>query len=434
MTLAFAQPETALRPPMHRAAGLAAAGACPAHPPLTPVRGRTTFQRLVMALHAVAALIDAQDDGAQAGLDDLLAQLQAHPDPRCTGLVVFASALAQRLQGRAREQANLYLRRFEVPQIELFNLLGRHVPMVGLATRIANDALAQAMAGHVHPTVIDVGIGTGRQLASLMTGLAAAWLLPRQLTVVGIEPAADALDQARASLQATAAALGVELHFHGFACAAEALTDGDWQAIGAACSARPAINAAFALHHIADDAQGRDQRQAVLRRLQQLDPQCLVLTEPDVDHLEPRFLQRFRNCFAHFGAVFAALDALTMDQADRDALKVGFFGREIADILGSAEHQRSERHESALAWMQRLADSGFTVQAPGNALPASDHRAVSVSLSGARVVIEAGGEAVVSVLLAVPRPGATAESAGHAPRNAHPCANPFAHPFARPCA
>jgi hypothetical protein len=372
----------------------------------------STFDRLAQALHGVAGLINAQDPQAEAALGRLLAQLQAHPDPRCTGLVVFASALAQRLRGKTSDEANLYLRRFEVPQIELFNLLGRHVPMAGLATRIANDALTQAMAGQTNPTLIDLGIGTGRQFNALLGELAAAGQLPRQLTVVGIEPAAEALQQARTTLQATASELGVELRFLGFASSVEALTDADWQAVSAACGARPAINAAFALHHIADNAAGQGQRRAVLSRLHGLNPRCLVLSEPDVDHLEPRFLQRFRNCFAHFGAVFAVLDKLPLSQADRDALKVGFFGREIADILGADEGQRSERHESAAAWMQHLALTGFDLQVPTAALPTSVHAAVSVERCGQRAAIVAAGVPVVSVFVAAPRPKATHSGLG----------------------
>jgi hypothetical protein len=183
---------------------------------------------------------------------------------------------------------------------------------------------------------------------------------------------------------------------------AEALTTADWQAIRAACSDRPAINAAFALHHIADDPQGRDQRSAVLARLHALQPRCLVLAEPDSDHLEPRLQARFGNCFRHFGAVFAALDALPLEQADRDALKVGFFGREVADILGPDERQRSERHESADSWTRRLVQAGFNLRVPQQPLPASGHVAVSVALNGARAEIAAAGVPVVAVFVAEP--------------------------------
>jgi SAM-dependent methyltransferase len=359
-----------------------------------------SFQALVQSLHAVASRVDAADPQADAALHGLMAQLQAHADPRCTGLFVFASALAQRLAGSACKQANLYLRRFEVPQIELFNLLGRHVPLAGMATRIANDAMAQAMAGQEHPTLIDVGIGTGRQFALLLEELAAARALPRRLTVIGIEPSASALGEARRTLITAALRLGVVLQFHGITASAEALGDSDWQAIAAACSSRPVINASFALHHIADDAQGQQQRNAVLTRLRALQPLCFVLSEPDVDHLEPRFLPRFRNCFAHFSAVFGVLDGLPLKQAERDALKVGFFGREIVDVLATPEPLRSERHEPADAWMQRLSATGFALQRATAPMPTSGQGGVAAVRRGHFAAIQAGSVPVVSVFIA----------------------------------
>ena len=80
--------------------------------------------------------------------------------------------------------ANLYLSRFEVPQIHLFNVLGRAVPFVGLATRISNDAIMQALAAQLRPTLIDVGIGTGCQACLLLDSLAQPGRLPRRLTVM----------------------------------------------------------------------------------------------------------------------------------------------------------------------------------------------------------------------------------------------------------
>ena len=373
-----------------------------ARPPVT-----ANYDFFVAELHRLAQRIASGDVQVDAALNQLLTQLQAHADPRCTGLYVFGSALAQRLAGDLAQDANLYLRRFDVPQIELFNLLGRCMPIVALATQVANNALAQAMQGQAHPIVIDIGIGTGRQVAALMEGLAAQGQLPKQMTVIGVEPAAEALAAARSALFASASRLGTTLRFHGFAACSETLSDVDWQALEALCVTRPVVNAAFALHHIADDAQGHCQRNRVLGRLHALEPLCLVLSEPDVDHLEPRFGARFENCFAHFGAVFQLLDVLDLAQHERDALKVGFFGREIHDILGTPEAQRRERHETAAAWLQRLQATGFEVQPAANGLPASSHAAVLAVKDGQRVVLMAGGESVVSVMVAKPRAAST---------------------------
>ena len=387
------------------------------------VQTASAFERLTSELHDMAGRIAAGDERAPVDLHRLISRLQGHADPRCTGLLVFASALAQRVSGAMAQTANLYLRRFEVPQIELFNLLGRCMPMVTLATQVANAVIAEALRGQAHATVIDIGIGTGRQIVALLEQLQAAGKLPAELTVIGVEPGLDALAAARSALAETTSRMGVALHFHGFASCAEALTDADWAAMQAQCATRPVINASFALHHIADNAQGHDQRSRVLRQLHALQPLALVLTEPDVDHLEPRFLPRFGHCLRHFGAVFDLLDALPITQAERDALKVGFFGREIADVLGTAEPLRSERHESTSAWQRRLAETGFVAPRLATSLPggltvgllASGHRFVSVQARSTHVVLASGGEPMVAILVATP-----AASPARPNRHKHP--------------
>ena len=327
-------------------------------------------------MHAVAGRVEAHDPAARCALQALLA-LTDHHDPRCVGLYMFAAALARRLAGIEVAQANLYLSGFEEPQIHLFNLLGRAVPFAQLATRICNDAIMQAIAGQQQPTVIDMGIGTGRQVGVLLDSLAAAGKLPRQLTVIGIEPSDWALDETWRHVEVTAARVGAKVVFIGIAASAEALSASDWHRVRNACTTRPVVNASFALHHIADAEVGDDQRDDALQRLRALNPALLVLAEPDVDHLEPRFYQRFQNCMAHFGAVFRRLDRLPLAQAGRDALKVGFFGRGIADILATPESQRSERHESAAQWLRRLQAAGFDSAFSGK-LPTANSSVVRI--------------------------------------------------------
>lgn len=358
---------------------------------------------LVQALHDVARRIEAGDAGADAALRALMARLDGHADARAVGLYVFAAGLARRLAGTAVAEANLYLGRFEVPQIHLFNLLGRAVPFVGLATRLCNEAILEAMRGVARPTLIDIGIGTGRQACLLLETMAASRCLPERLTVIGIEPSDWALDEARRSIETTAARLGADVVFLGLCGTAEQLEDADWRHIAQACTSRPVLNASFALHHIADDEQGNDQRDAVLARLCALDPARLVLAEPDVDHRERGFYARFTHCFAHFGAVFRTLDRLPLAQADRDALKVGFFGREIADILGNPEAVRSERHESSASWMRRLLAAGFALgvshdSADADAAPGG----VAVRVREGRLSVDADDDAVVAIFSAAP--------------------------------
>lgn len=365
----------------------------------------TRFGTQVQELHRLARAVDARSPGVRAGLQQWLDGVQRSDDPRHVGLYVFGAALAQRLDGRTAAEANLYLRRYERTQIELFNLLGRALPFVGLATAVCNQAIAQACRGARSAVLIDVGIGTGRQLLQLLPTLAAQGL--RELTLIGIEPAEAALRMAQTQLEAAGRELGLALRMLPVLGSVEALEEGQWALIRGLCSgAAPIINASFALHHVDDDGQGRDQRHCVLQRLRELDPALLVLAEPDVDHLETALYPRFRNCFAHFSAVFDTLDRLDLSQAERDALKVGFFGREIADILGQPEGRRSERHESASQWLRRLVDAGFDVTVDDEAVTVvagATQGPVQLRRRAYHCSLEAGGEPVVALFCARPQ-------------------------------
>lgn len=352
-------------------------------------------------LQQIARAIAVRSPGARAALQQWLEAVQASEDPRRNGLYVFGAALAQRLAGRTAAQANLYLNQFELPQIELFNLLGRALPFVGMATEICNAAILSELKASATPLLIDVGIGTGRQVQQLLPALPAAGI--RQLTVIGIEPSDWALQAAQTQLEAAARDLGLALHFIPLLGSVESLSQAQRQTLRDACAAqRPVINASFALHHIADDGEGQDQRQLVLQTLQALDPALLLLAEPDVDHLETELYPRFRNCFAHFSAVFATLDQLDLMPAERDALKVGFFGREIADILGQPEGSRSERHESAAQWLRRLAAAGFDVAVEASP-PESAAGPVQLRRRAYHLSLAVGDEPVVALFMARPQ-------------------------------
>jgi hypothetical protein len=280
---------------------------------------RTHVERLALVARDIA---QGDRDKADRDLVALLTEVGRDSDPKAINVYVFGAALARRISGTAAAEANLCLRQFEVPQIHLFNLLAISAPFVGLAGVIANREIRRAVRGEQHPTVIDVGIGTGRQVV------------------------ADAARKA-----------GLPVTFHPFLRAAEAITVDEWHMIRAACTARPVINASFALHHVGDVG-GKDVRNDVLRRLRWLDPKLCVLSEPNVHHYEKDFLRRFHNCWEHFSVAFAAVDRARAARRHKNALKVCFFGREIADILANPEEQRSERHESTASWLGRLAETG----------------------------------------------------------------------------
>lgn len=367
MSTPFA-PATPAAPPT---AVAAAAGARPQ--PVAdhaPTFGRAHHDTLLGQLHAVAQRIALDIPDTDLALLALMDQLDGHPDPRCVGLAAFAAGLARRLGGRAAQRADAAPA--ALAPAMLAELAARVVPFVGLASRLADAAVAEQMAGQAEATWIELGLGAGRLACQRIEALARQGRLPARLTVIGIDPDGAALQVAAQALAASARAAGSMLVFHAVASRVEALAETDWHAIAALCPTAPVVLALQLLHHLADDADGRDARDRVLRRLQALQPALLVLAEPDVDHLEPRFALRFANCFAHYAAVFRTLDRLPLAPAERDALKREHFGRQIADILGGPEHARHERHETAAMWARRLHAAGFELL-PGCAeLPRGD--------------------------------------------------------------
>lgn len=373
-------------------------------------------QARVDQLHRIAQRIAHDEAGADRELAGLLDDVGDDADPRAVLLYVFGAALARRLSPATERRAGLYLEQFEVPQIHLFQLLVTSLPLVGLATSLSNTLLARACLGDPSPTVIDVGVGSGRQLVTLIEALGAAspagLAAPPSLTILGVEPAGAALSEAGRSVAEAAARAGVAVTFHAFEGAAESLTASDWRRMRALCPSPPVINASFALHHVAD-LDGRDVRDDVLRRLRWLGPRLLVLSEPNLHSHERDFYTRFCLCFSHFEVVFAAIDALPVQDRDKNALKVCFFGREIVDMLGRPEGRRTERHESTASWLRRLEASGWEARFDAS-VPMPAEGGVEVRARDTHASIEFGGEPIISVLCAAPRDGEALREADEA--------------------
>jgi hypothetical protein len=270
--------------------------------------------------------------------------------------LLFALALARRLGGEGEAaQMNLYLRRFELPQIALFNLLAQKLPLASMAGAIANDCLCDLFAGQERATLIDVGLGTGRQEVALLRQLKASGTAPRQLTVIGVEPDVDSLRRAELDLLAAARELDMDLRFKGIPKVVEALDADDWSLLRDSPGPR-VVHSAFAMHHVA----GEVDRQALFHRFRELEPTGVVLCEPSSDHFTDSLPRRFHNVWRHLFFIFGLVDELGLSAHERNAIK-RFFGRELEDILGAVdESRRYERHERVETWLARLRSAGFT--------------------------------------------------------------------------
>jgi hypothetical protein len=341
--------------------------------------------------HLLEAVQELQQGGASRAEEILRGVLASSSVQESHGLktAIFANSLLKRVTQDAAQTENLYLESFDFKQIDLFNLMGTRMPMVTLATEIANRILAMHL--QQTPILVDIGIGTGRQELALLRSMKEQGILPKKLTIVGVEPAAEALKMADEGISRLATELQSQIEFVPIHATTEDLSDQDWQSLRARFP-RPVINSAFSLHHI------KGRKNEVLAKLREWNPVVLLLSEPHSDHESADLEERFRNAWHHFGLVFDLIDELEMSAQEKTALKLFFFAREIEDILGSEEETRSERHETAWMWLDRLREQGFCPISLPTYIPDTKSHPVQLAAQGTHLSLRFRGQPVVSIL------------------------------------
>jgi hypothetical protein len=362
------------------------------------------YATLLAVVHETLA---GHTENARALLADLVDRLDAGAHGEDLQYYIFASALSKRLESDKGAEINLYLRQFETTQITLFNLLAQHLPTVSMAGPLANEVLAGFVGGQDEVTLLDVGIGSGRQEVALLHLLAAQHRLPRKLNVIAIEPDAGSLLEAGAALADAAETLGLELEFHPLHKVVEELDDDDWRSFGA-LDAPLVVLGSFAVHHVRS-APGQSARDALFRRLRALDPYAVVLCEPSSNHDSPSLLERFEASWNHFGLTFRIIDGLQVPEREKASMKM-FFAREIEDILANAEETRCERHEPVESWVRRFRDAGFEPCADWGLVSMPEAGAVRAVARDGYLGLDYGDETLVAILCATS--GVPAAAAG----------------------
>jgi len=318
-------------------------------------------QRFNRLLHIVSELERGNAKTAKLQLDDW-PKLQFRESSEDLKYHLFLMALGKRLGDLQRaHETNLYLLDFETKQIDLFDLMGRKMPLVAAASSVANALLASLLMDPetttVNPVLIDIGMGTGRQEMALLELLATfGQRAPKRMIIIGLEPDEQSLNQAQTKLLAKAREIGISLEFIPICKRVEELKPEDWKWLKV-FGKNAVINEAFALHHVPSHDGIKD---FIIERLRALNPAAFILSEPDSDHETSSLSQRFQNAWKHFGLVFSVIDLLDIHFNEKSAMKVQFFAREIEDILGTPEDLRTERHETAEMWLARLKRAGFS--------------------------------------------------------------------------
>lgn len=286
---------------------------------------------------------------------------------------------------------HIYLRKYEIPQIQLFNILIKEFPFVATGQQITNDIIADLLKNEKEATIIDIGIGQGTQIKNLL-GLSHKFTRLTKLKIIGIEPFADALNKASVSIAAFSKDLPFEVEFTGINDFAEKVDFDQFKNERGAVI----VNASLALHHI----QSLSQRYDVIAKIKNIQPRAFLLIEPNVDHFESNFYRRFQNCYQHFYHIFKVIDRLEIKQDDKNALKL-FFGREIEDIMGKKEEDRYERHEPAYRWIEKLKQTGFNIVSKFPELPSLSKTGINIDVHEEGFLgFTYGSETILSIIYA----------------------------------
>lgn len=295
---------------------------------------------------------------------------------------------------------NLYLKSAEGQdkQINLFDIILRAVPSVNITTRIALETVVNHYAQNHSGTVslVNIGIGRGIFEAHLIAALAQLPNPPQTIHIVGIDIDQQSVNEAEDHIRTAIAQHlpNVNFHYTGIVQFAEHLGSDTASFIRECASECLAVVSAFSLHHI----QGDEDRTKVLRQVKQWQPELVVLVEPDVDHFNPDFTQRLKNCRRHFGKIFEVIDQLLTCEEEKAAIKNLFFGREIENILKLDNEVRFEKHETSEAWLQRINEAGLVPMPTEAALPKHSHIQYDLNESG-RIQTLCDGVPMVSVLV-----------------------------------
>jgi hypothetical protein len=349
------------------------------------------------------------DQGDYAQASELLAAVRAQlPSsielPEDVQAAFFLTALFKRLDPDTADAGNLYLMPDAGQQIRMFNFMAEKFPLVRFAQDLVNaahlGALQQAATPDMSEVIIlDIGIGSGQQLARLIPPIAEQYPTLKQLTIIGIEPAAESLKTADAALTAKAKEHGVPLRFIGIPKALEALEDADWQQLDRILSQRSGpflANASFALHHT-PPAMLRHQ---LFSWLNARKPTLLAIIEPDADFLTTNLSQRFDNAWHHYGLTFRAIDAIDATIEEKNMVKTVFFSREIQDVL-SEDTQRIERFETGDMWLNRIRQAGFAPYTiPGEETTMPGCPFVTINRRPGHIILNMDGNPLVSILTA----------------------------------
>lgn len=238
---------------------------------------------------------------------------------------------------------------------ELYSLFYEHFPLINFPLDYANKIIKNKVMHDTEMVLIDIGIGTGVQIQRLIEKLVYTTKI-WNITIIGIEPNLERLTKCQRKLIQLETILPISIRFLPINDLAEEVSIESIRNIISGLKGKLIINASFALHHIVKSKH----RNQLLKSLKGLNPDLLLITEPNTDHQEKDFFKRFQNSYTHFYHLFNIIDNLSIEPHKQNAMKL-YFEKEINAIIGSYGRDHNKRYETANEWVNRLKAAGFNM-------------------------------------------------------------------------
>lgn len=265
----------------------------------------------------------------------------------------FFDAIDKKIRQNTWEVPNLYLLKDD-EQINLFNLMNEKFPLVTEAKSIVTKAINTVVHLEKPLVILDIGIGTGKQISTIIKGLHKEMNFTNRVVIHGIDPSSQNLEIASQKLTSLSTSTNLEIEFYPIVSTIEDLSDVDWASIEHSFSQQKynrLVNAAFSLHHSPPSY-----RNDMFHKLKTLQPDLLTIIEPDADFLTNDYTSKLANAWNHYHQAFSVINHMKINDCDKKSLKTGFFGREIHDLFSE---NCVEQYETGNSWIHRCFESGF---------------------------------------------------------------------------
>lgn len=312
----------------------------------------------------IAALVEAGHRFvARQRLRSLLASLPSEGDAAVLETLVFGAALSEVID----PVAHAAVAEAGALSAGLFEVMAQAAPWLAGATRLTDQLVLESWRGASQVALVEVGLGRGRQVCSLLEALRGAAVaegvaVPQRITVVGIEPQQALLAEGVARVGEAARRLGLVVDVHPVCAQAEELEAGEWRLLRSLCGGERvplALTAPYVLHRVAPQARSR----LLALLATELAPWCMVLAEeePPPAASDGGLVHRLARCQAYYGARFAALGEVV--GSDRELIEICGHGPEIAAILAGRSEAGCGR-QTAASWRDALSEAGLVTRLP----------------------------------------------------------------------